>query len=85
MGSLDSWVRYWAGRGPARPALVVGDTVVTWGELADRAGRLAAGMAERGAGAGDRIDIVTRDPLVLVEMLAACAYRGAVAVPRDPG
>lgn len=62
----------------------MGDTVITWCGLAERADRLAAGLAERGVGAGDRVDIVTRDPLVLVEMLAACARGGAVAVPRDP-
>lgn len=84
MGSLERWVRYWSGRGPARPALAVGDELVTWGGLAERTGRLAAGLAERGVGAGDRVEIRTRDPLVLVEMLVACARRGAVAAPLGP-
>ncbi|HEU5390300.1 MAG TPA: AMP-binding protein [Streptosporangiaceae bacterium] len=81
---MDTWVGYWGRLRPARAALAAGARVVTWGALADRSSRLAAGLASAGAGPGNRIGGLSRDPVGVVEVIAACAWLGAVAVPLDP-
>lgn len=40
----------------------MGPRVVTWGSLAGRSSRLAAGLAAEGAGRGRRIGVLSRDP-----------------------
>jgi acyl-CoA synthetase (AMP-forming)/AMP-acid ligase II len=62
----------------------VGARILTWGSLAARSGRLAAGLAAEGAGRGRRIGVLSRDPAGVIEVIAACARLGAVAVPLDP-
>jgi acyl-CoA synthetase (AMP-forming)/AMP-acid ligase II len=84
MGSVDTWVGYWGRLRPDRPAIAVGARVVTWGSLAGRSGRLAAGLAAEGARRGSRIGVLSRDPAGVIEVIAACARLGAVAVPLDP-
>jgi acyl-CoA synthetase (AMP-forming)/AMP-acid ligase II len=84
MGSVDTWTGYWGRLRPGRAALVAGTRVVTWGSLAGRSGRLAAGLAAEGAGRGSRIGVLSRDPAGVIEVIAACARLGAVAVPLDP-
>lgn len=84
MGSVDTWVGYWGRLRPARPAIAVGARVLTWGSLAARSGRLAAGLAAEGARRGSRIGVLSRDPAGVIEVIAACARLGAVAVPLDP-
>jgi fatty-acyl-CoA synthase len=84
MGSVDTWVGYWGRLRPARPAIAVGARVLTWGSLAGRSGRLAAGLAAEGARRGSRIGVLSRDPAGVIEVIAACARLGAVAVPLDP-
>ena len=84
MGSVDTWVDFWGRRGPARPAIAVGSDVITWGSLADRSGRLAAGLAGTGAMPGSRIGVLSRDPLRVIEVIAACARLGAIAAPMNP-
>jgi len=84
MGSVDTWVGYWGRLRPGRAAVAAGGCAVTWGALADRSGRLAAGLAAEGAGRGRRIGVRSRDPIRVIEVIAACARLGAVAVPLDP-
>jgi fatty-acyl-CoA synthase len=84
MGSVDTWVGYWGRLRPARLAIAVGAHVLTWGSLAGRSGRLAAGLAAEGAGRGSRIGVLSRDPAGVIEVITACARLGAVAVPLDP-
>jgi acyl-CoA synthetase (AMP-forming)/AMP-acid ligase II len=84
MGSVDTWVGYWARLRPGRPAIAAGPRIVTWESLASRSGRLAAGLAAEGAGRGSRIGVLSRDPAGVIEVIAACARLGAVAVPLDP-
>jgi acyl-CoA synthetase (AMP-forming)/AMP-acid ligase II len=85
MGSVDTWVGFWGRRGPDRPAVAAGPRVLTWGSLAGRSSRLAAGLAAEGARRGSRIGVLSGDPAGVIEVIAACARLGAVAVPLDPG
>ncbi|HET9970439.1 MAG TPA: AMP-binding protein [Streptosporangiaceae bacterium] len=84
MGSVDTWVGYWGRLRPDRAAVAANARVVTWKSLAERGGRLAAGLAAEGALRGSRIGVRSRDPLGVIEVIAACARLGTVAVPLDP-
>jgi acyl-CoA synthetase (AMP-forming)/AMP-acid ligase II len=66
---------------PERPALLFGSERRTYGELDERARRLAAALAERGAGPGDRIALLLHNGFEFVEALLACHLLGAGAVP----
>jgi acyl-CoA synthetase (AMP-forming)/AMP-acid ligase II len=85
MGSVDSWVGYWARLRPARAAVAANARAVTWKALNERSGRLATGLAAEGTLGGSRIGVRSRDPVLVIEVIAACARLGAVAVPLDPG
>jgi len=66
---------------PDQVALRFQGESVTWGELNQRVQLAAAGLAERGVGAGDRVAILmTNRPEFLEAVLAANAL-GAIAVP----
>ena len=68
---------------PDRPALRDGSSIVTHGDVAARAGRGAALLAER-VGAGDRVAIMAgNDPAFVTAYLATLAV-GAIAVPLNP-
>jgi fatty-acyl-CoA synthase len=84
MGSVDTWVGFWGRRGHVRPVIAVGAEILTWGSLADRSSRLAAGLARAGASPGSRVGVVSRDPVRVIEVITACAWLGAVAAPLDP-
>ncbi len=61
-------------------ALIAGDKMISFTELAHRANRLAAGLAERGVGCGDRVAIWLANVPAWVELTFALAQLGAVAV-----
>lgn len=84
MGSVDTWVGYWARLRPDRLAAVGDARAVTWKSLNERGGRLAAGLAAERAVRGSRIGVLARDPLGVIEAIAACARLGIVAVLLDP-
>ena len=65
----------------ARVALRQGGSAVTFGELDDRAGRYAAGLAASGVTAGDRVLVALSNSVRLFEMLIGSARAGAVTVP----
>jgi len=77
-------VRTSARRRPDAPALLAGDTVITWAELDERvsiaAGRLAAGSA-----AGDRVGLVLGNTVDFAVAYFAVLRAGLVAVPLNPG
>ncbi len=56
-------------------------TVRTHGELADRARRLGSALQQRGVRHGDRVAILARNGIEMVESLCACEWYGYVAVP----
>ena len=70
---------------PAQPALAVGKTVVrTYGELADRTGKLAKSLqAEFNLAPGERIALAMRNCPEYYELLFACWHAGLVAVPMN--
>ncbi|HZJ27561.1 MAG TPA: AMP-binding protein [Acidimicrobiia bacterium] len=64
----------WAAEIPERDAIICGDTRRTWGELADRAGRLASFLYSEGLRPGDKvaIDLLNR-PEYIETFFAALA------------
>jgi acyl-CoA synthetase (AMP-forming)/AMP-acid ligase II len=72
-----------ARRLPQAPAIALGArTVATYGQLADRAARLAAGMRARlGLHPGDRVALAMKNCSWYYEVLFACWHAGLAAVP----
>ena len=72
------------GMAATRPDVVAirhGDRAVTYRELDERSNRLAQVMLDAGAGPGSRVAHLDRSAPEVVELLAAAAKLGAVAVP----
>ncbi|MFE6104394.1 non-ribosomal peptide synthase/polyketide synthase [Streptomyces laurentii] len=73
-----------AARTPDAVAVSLGDERLTWGELDERAGRLARLLRELGTGPEDRVGVLLdRSPLLVVTFLAVLKA-GAVCVPLAP-
>lgn len=69
---------------PSQVAVLREEECLTYGDLALGAGRLAAELAERGIGRGDRV-VVECDPIPqAVVVLVACSLLGAIYVPVAP-
>src|SRR5207237_8757611 len=70
---------------PKAPALAQGKQLVrTYGELAERAARLAAGLRQNlGLRAGDRLAVAMKNCIEYHEVLFACWHAGLVAVPMN--
>src|SRR4051812_42112418 len=64
-----------------RPAVICGDRVASYRELAKRAGRLAASLKASGFRRGDRIGVLIENRLEWLEAVFGIAAIGAVAVP----
>ncbi len=79
--SLHAMLASAASRHPSGAALVRGDERMTWQELLDLSTRLAAGLAQRGIVAGDRVALLIGNRTEFVTTLFAAAYLGAIAVP----
>jgi amino acid adenylation domain-containing protein len=69
---------------PDRPALVVGDTVLTFGELSARTAAVAAGLVERGIGAESLVGLLLPRGVDLVIGLLGTLRAGASYLPLDP-
>jgi acyl-CoA synthetase (AMP-forming)/AMP-acid ligase II len=79
-----SWVavlEHHAIRTPGQPLAIFGDDVVTYGEMATRAGALAAGLHERGVGAGDVVGLLSYNCTEFLETIFAANHLGAIAMP----
>ncbi len=72
-----------AARRPDRPAVVHAGGVLSHAEYADRVGRWAAPLADRGIGAGDIVGLDLGDTVEHVIALYAIARLGAVILPMD--
>jgi long-chain acyl-CoA synthetase len=70
-----------ARNGPERPAIVVGDSVLTYGALNDRAGRLATVLGDRGAGPGRPVATVLPNGAEQFEVAIAAAMLDAPYLP----
>jgi crotonobetaine/carnitine-CoA ligase len=90
LGRDVGWlVERWAERDAARPFLTwqpVDGDLVTWsrGEFAAAVRSLAAGLAERGVGAGDRVALILPNCPEFLLVWSAIASLGAVAICLDP-
>ncbi|WP_229067958.1 class I adenylate-forming enzyme family protein [Actinoplanes sp. DH11] len=73
-----------AGRRPDRPALIAGDTVLTWSELDKRVSLAAHWTAARTA-PGDRIALVLGNTVDFAVAWFGVLRAGRVAVPLNPG
>ena len=79
--SLHALLAQSAGRYPQREALVCGPERLTWQQLHDASARLAAGLAARGVGVGDRVAMLIGNRSEFVTTLFAIAHLGAISVP----
>jgi long-chain acyl-CoA synthetase len=66
---------------PTRPAIVMGPTRMTYGDLDARINRLARRLAGLGVGPGDRVAVMLRNRPEVFVAWNAVARLGAVAVP----
>src|SRR5262249_3914398 len=66
---------------PTRPAAKDDQRDLTFGQLRDAAGALAAGLAPRGGGRGDRIALQLPNAVASGVGALACLWRGAIFVP----
>jgi len=72
---------YHASRTPANVMCVFGDETVTYAEMAARSAALAAGLHERGVGAGDVVGLLSYNCTEFLETIFAANYLGAIAMP----
>lgn len=73
-----------AQRTPERLALRFSGRNVSYGELNQRANRLAQALKDKGIGAGDWVAVALERGVDLVATLLACLKLGAAYVPLDP-
>jgi len=71
-------------RTPAAPAVAMDDESLTYGELNERANRLASRLRESGAGANARIGICLERSIDSVVAILGVLKSGAAYVPFDP-
>ncbi|MDO0917222.1 amino acid adenylation domain-containing protein [Streptomyces sp. DT2A-34] len=74
-----------AARTPDAPAVLHGDTTLTFAELGARADRLAAALTARGAGPESVVAVALPRRPDLVTALLAALKAGAAVMPVDPG
>jgi long-chain acyl-CoA synthetase len=77
-------VRTSARQRPDAPALISGDTVITWSEL-DECVSIAAGRLARDTAPGDRVALVLGNTVDFAVAYFAVLRAGLVAVPLNPG
>ena len=70
-----------AERYPGRTAVICGERNVTYRDLADRAGQIAAALRAREIGRGDRVGILVNNRVEWLEAAIGATASGAVAVP----
>jgi long-chain acyl-CoA synthetase len=68
----------------AAPASIFDGRTRSWGELMDRAARLAAGLRDLGVGPGDRVAVLAANSDRYMELYLAIPWAGAVIAPLNP-
>lgn len=81
---LQSGVSAHTSSRPDHPAVICGDSVLTYAELHRRGWMTAHALDASGLGPGSRVTYFARDSLTYYELLLGCAILGAVLVPIDP-
>jgi long-chain acyl-CoA synthetase len=84
MGNLAQNLLDTAAAHGARPALRMGDTVMSYDQFAEAAGRVAAGLEARGVVAGDRVGLVLPNVLSFPVLIYGTLIAGAAVVPLNP-
>src|SRR5260370_13877408 len=79
--TLFGLLREQAGRYPDHTAVICGERVATYRDLAEGAGRIGAALGARGIGRGDRVGILVNNRLEWLEACFGATALGAVAVP----
>ncbi|MGJ5007737.1 acyl-CoA synthetase [Bradyrhizobium oligotrophicum] len=79
--TLGDLLRRSAARTPGKTAVICGDTRWTYAEFNAIVDRLAAGLAARGVGKGERVAILARNSHAFAALRFALARLGAVLVP----
>lgn len=75
------WLERHADHAPGRVALRFGAEAISYGALAGRAATMAAWLASRGIGRGDRVGFLGHNHPAQIVLLFACARLGAMQVP----
>jgi len=75
--SMGRAARYY----PERPALRVGEELLSFRELQERIRRLAAALSRRGFGVGDRLALLLPNGPEYIELVYACSWLGVIVVP----
>lgn len=81
---MRPWLAERATVAPHSPALVTAGRRRTFGQLAERADRVARGLAARGVRPGDRVATVLETSGALIEVVHAVQRVGATLVPLNP-
>jgi O-succinylbenzoic acid--CoA ligase len=81
---VEAWLVRAAAARPRHTALQTPEGSWSYAELLAAARAGAAELAQRGAGAGERVAIALPPGLAFAQALHACMLLGAVAVPLDP-
>ena len=84
-GNLADLIAAAAARTPAKPALLCGAQVLSWGELQDRVARVAGGLQALGLAPGDRVAVHLGNVPDFVALYFAVLRAGLVAVPVNTG
>jgi len=82
--TFDGYLRFWAQDRPDRRAIDAGDAVMTYAELDRTTAAIAAGLADLGLAAGDRMAWQGRDAGLFFALLFGAARCGVVMVPIAP-
>jgi len=82
--SIAEDLRRVAASEPEKPALISGGRTVTYAELDQLAEGVAAGLAERGVGAGDRVAIMLPNSVDAVAAIQGTLRAGAAIMPVNP-
>src|SRR5688572_6710544 len=64
-----------------RPALEWQGTTYTFGEIDERANRMANALAARGLAAGDRLCVYLANRIEMIDLYLACIKTGVIFVP----
>ncbi|MFG1210234.1 AMP-binding protein [Xanthobacter flavus] len=81
MINLSSFVAYHAKCDPAREAVLYCGARITYGELIDRAERVAGWLKGRGIGAGDVVAVLMKNSAAFLDLALATSHAGGVFLP----
>ncbi|MEU2237060.1 long-chain-fatty-acid--CoA ligase [Streptomyces vietnamensis] len=84
MANLAGFLVETAGRQPERPALRLGEQVITYAELDERSARAAALLSSEGVRPGDRVALMLPNVPEFVVLYYGVLRAGAVVVPMNP-